>query len=222
MDFVFRVTPCVLIPRPETEFLVEKILEEAGMKSFEKGGPEILDVGTGSGNIAVSLAAYLPQAAISAVDISEEALEIARENARRIGRRGDARNAAATGIEFLKSDLFDRLPRTKRFDMIVSNPPYLSGEEMRNLPPEVSREPALALFGGERGTELIERLAAGAGDFLKPGGILFFEIGYEQGDMTRRLLRELGWREVEVFRDYCGRDRVVRAADFRSTACGTD
>lgn len=203
MDFSFRVNPLVLIPRPETEFLVEMVLEEAKRKSADGSGLEILDVGTGSGNIAVSLACYLGQARLCAVDISEEALQVARLNARR--------NEAGWRIEFLKSDFFSALPPGKKFDIIASNPPYLSRKEMGELPVEVRCEPKQALFGGERGTEAIERLVKGAFDLLKPGGSLYLEIGWEQGREVRDILEGAGYSEVDVLKDPCGRDRVARA-----------
>jgi len=156
----------------------------------------------------VSLASYLPKVSVWAVDVSDGALAVARQNA--------LKNAVELKIRFLKSDLFKELPPSKRFDMIVSNPPYLSGREMRELPPEVSREPSLALFGGEMGTEFIERFIRDARVFLKPGGVLFFEIGYTQGDPVSRFLRDSGWNQIGIFKDYCGRDRVVKAVKGQS------
>jgi len=202
MDFSFRVSPDVLIPRPETEFLVEKVLSTVKSLGLSDAPLDLLDVGTGSGNIAVSLAVYLAQARVCAVDVSEAALAIARQNAER--------NNAGGRIEFLISDFFRALPRNKLFDSIVANPPYLSRKEMEALANEVRYEPSGALFGGERGTEAIARLVPGARDFLKPEGFLSIEIGWEQGDEVRKIFEKAGYRDVEVHRDYCGRDRVVK------------
>lgn len=202
MDFTFKISPEVLIPRPETEFLVEKVLQTLGEKGLKTQDLQILDIGTGSGNIAVSLAAYLPKASVCAVDISDEALEMARLNSMRheVGHR----------IQFLRSDLFKVLPAGMKFDLIVSNPPYLSENDMHEIQPEVLREPERALLGGPEGTEMIERLAREAADFLQPGGWLFFEMGAAQGQKTAEWLEHYGWI-FNIFKDYNGFDRVALA-----------
>jgi len=203
MDFTFQVTPSVLIPRPETELLVEKVVQTVDSAGFETKELEILDVGTGSGNIAVSLALYLPKASVWAVDISDEALQVARLNA--------MRNEVGHRIRFLRSDLFQAIPSGKRYDLIVSNPPYLSERDMQTLAPEISHEPAAALFGGPRGTEFIERFITEAPGFLAESGGLFFEIGAAQAATVTDMLERWGWKDFEIFKDYSGWNRVVMA-----------
>jgi release factor glutamine methyltransferase len=193
-----EVTPSVLVPRPETEGLVEKVLELSTRE------PEsILDVGTGSGCIAIALAKELPRAAIQAVDVSERALSVARRNA---GRH------KVKHIEFRRSDLFSAFRGTGvKFDFIVSNPPYISRAEWEVLPPDVRDfEPRRALLAGESGLELIERLVRRAGTFLKPGGYLVFEIGEGQ---RNRVLGLFGrrWTEIETAWDLAGKPRVITA-----------
>jgi len=194
----FRVTPSVLVPRPETEVLVEKVL---GLSTRES--ESILDVGTGSGCIAVALAKELPRAEIQAVDISERALGVARRNA--------ALNKTKH-IQFRKSDLFSVFRGTGvRFDFIVSNPPYVSSAEWDGLPPEVRDfEPRRALLAGDSGLEMIERLVRRAGTFLRPGGYLIFEIGEGQRDKVLGLFGRR-WTEIETAWDLAGKPRVITA-----------
>jgi len=193
-----RVSPSVLIPRPETEILVEKVLE---LSSRE--GEDILDLGTGSGNIAIALAKELPRARIFAADISARALTVARRNAalqkvRRVG--------------FVRSNLFSAFRKTgERFDFIVSNPPYVSRRDWDGLPAEIRDfEPRRALLAGESGLELIRRLVRGAGTFLKPGGYLIFEIGDGQRDDVIALFGRR-WTEIETAWDLAGKPRVITA-----------
>ena len=194
----FEVTPSVLVPRPETEGLVEKVLELSTRES-----ETILDVGTGSGCIAIALARELPRAAIQAVDISERALRVARRNAAR---------QKARAIEFRRSDLFSAFRGTgARFDFIVSNPPYVSRAEWDALPPEVREfEPRRALLAGESGIETIERIVRRARTFLKPGGYLIFEIGEGQRDKVLGLFSRR-WTEIETAWDLAGKPRVITA-----------
>lgn len=194
----FEVTPSVLVPRPETEVLVEKVLELAS-----RANDTILDVGTGSGCIAVALAKELPRAHIQAVDISESALRVARRNASR---------QKAKHIQFHKSDLFSAFRGTGAlFDFIVSNPPYISRGEWDGLPPEVRDfEPRRALLAGESGLEMIERLVRRAGAFLSPGGYVIFEIGEGQRDKVLGLFGKR-WTEIETAWDLAGKPRVITA-----------
>lgn len=203
MDFLLEVNPDVLIPRPETEFLVEKVLAETRASGRDRRRLSILDMGTGSGNIAISLASYLPQGHVTAVDISGRALDVARRNA--------LRNEVAHRIEFLAGDLFAKILSGGEFDLIVSNPPYLSESDLAKLPPEVEREPRLALDGGHEGTEWIGRFVGEAHPYLAKGGLLFFEIGAGQAGTAASLLRRAGWRHFEIFKDYNGWDRMVMA-----------
>lgn len=194
----FEVSPSVLIPRPETEALVEKVLELAG-----RGDEAIVDVGTGCGCIAVALAQELPRARIDAVDISERALRVARRNAAR---------HKARRVRFLRSDLLSAYRGTgSRFDFIVSNPPYVSRAEWDGLPADVRGfEPRRALLAGESGLELIERLVRRAAAFLKPGGHLIFEIGDGQRDRVLGLFGKR-WTEIETAWDLAGKPRVITA-----------
>lgn len=193
MGLTFHVEPGVLIPRADTEILVEKAL------AWMKPGARVLDIGTGSGAIAVSLAKLGRQAQVTAVDVSDRALEIARQNAKRNG---------AT-VEFVKSDCFSAL-KGRKYDMIVSNPPYISENEMRGLMPEVTREPELALFGGADGLDFYRRISREAPEYLNEGGCLLFEIGWLQKDAVSALVKaHIG--EPFALRDYGQNWRVVGA-----------
>ena len=193
MGLTFRVAPGVLIPRQDTETLCEEALTRM------KPGARVLDVGTGSGALAVSLARLGRDAQVTAVDVSDTALAIARDNARRLGAQ----------VRFVKSDCFAALAG-ERFDLIVSNPPYISREEMETLMPEVQREPELALAGGEDGLDFYRRIAREAPAHLLPGGCLLFEIGWRQRDAVSALVRELVGEPFSL-RDYGGNWRVVGA-----------
>ncbi|MHB8095596.1 MAG: peptide chain release factor N(5)-glutamine methyltransferase [Candidatus Aminicenantales bacterium] len=192
----FKVGPGVLIPRPETELLVEKTIDLAG-----RGGERILDMGTGSGNIAVALASELPRAVITAADVSPKALRTAAANARTLG---------CARIRFVRSDLFSSFRKGKdRYDIIVSNPPYIGREEWAGLSRDVrDHEPKRALVGGKKGLEFIGRLVRQAPSFLKPGGFLVFEIGAGQIESVRSLFGK-GWERPEVIPDLAGIPRVV-------------
>ena len=193
----FRVTPDVLIPRPETEHLVEKAL------TLASGFPQlrILDIGTGSGAIAIALAHHLPDAQIIAVDISPAALAIARENADRNG----------VAIRFLESNLLGAVSG-EEFDMIVSNPPYVPTADRDSLSVEVrDHEPALALFAGKDGLDIYRRLIPVAFAALTSGGHLLLEIGYDQSDSIFALLEGTGFTHIEFVPDLQGILRVACA-----------
>ena len=193
MGLAFHVEPGVLIPRQDTEILCEAALCRL------REGARVLDIGTGSGALAVSLKALCPGCDVTAVDVSDAALAIARENARRNGVQ----------VRFLKSDCFGALSG-ERFDMIVSNPPYISREEMQQLMPEVRQEPELALFGGEDGLDFYRRIAKEAPAHLKAGGWLLFEIGWKQREAVQALLMaHIG--EPFALEDYGHNWRVVGA-----------
>jgi len=193
-----RVSPSVLIPRPETEVLVEKVLELSSRMD-----EVILDVGTGSGNIALALARELPRARIFAADVSARALGVARRNAAR---------QKARQVDFVRSNLFWAFRKTGlRFDFIVSNPPYIRRKDWEELPSEIRDfEPRLALLAGDSGLEVIERLVRRAGKFLKPGGYLIFEIGDGQRDDVLALFGRQ-WTEIETAWDLAGIPRVITA-----------
>jgi release factor glutamine methyltransferase len=188
-----RVTPEVLIPRPETELLVELALERI---SVDEPG-RVLELGTGSGAIAVALANERPGLAIVATDVSEAALALARRNARDHGAE----------IDFVLSDWFDALA-PGQFDLIVSNPPYVPAEDAHLEREDLRFEPRLALVGGEDGLACIREIATGAQNRLRPGGSLLMEHGYDQGGRCAELLSALGYAEVADFRDLAGLPRV--------------
>jgi release factor glutamine methyltransferase len=193
----FRVTPDVLIPRPETEHLVEKVLELA--VNFPV--PRIVDVGTGSGAIAVALAHKLPQASITAIDLFTSALAIARENAKRNG----------VELRFLEGDLL--VPVTEeKFEFVVSNPPYVAEADRESLSVEVREyEPALALFAGDDGLEVYRRLIPAAFDALIPGGFVVLEIGCGQSAVITEILATSGFEKIEFVPDLQGISRVACA-----------
>jgi release factor glutamine methyltransferase len=195
----FLLTRDTLIPRPETEGLVERVID--AWRREGRGSGRILDVGTGSGAIAVTLAAELPEAAVVASDASAGALRVARGNARRHGVGGR--------VFFLCADAFSALKCGDRFDVVVSNPPYVSEGEWNALPPEVRDfEPPGALLAGTDGLAILRRIAAAAGEYLVPRGELWCEIGESQGEAVRRLFSgSLAF--VGAYRDLAGRDRVA-------------
>ncbi len=192
---LFEVTPDVLIPRPETEHLVEAALEHVGLGV----NAHIVDVGTGSGAIAVALAHARPQVHVTAVDLSVAALEVARRNAQRHG--------VLERLTLLQSNLLAAVADAD-FDLVVSNPPYISEEEI--LEPQVTDyEPHSALYSGPTGLEVYERLIPQARKVLKPQGWLLLEIGFGQQPAVEALLR--GWQSVSVVHDLQGIPRVVQA-----------
>jgi release factor glutamine methyltransferase len=200
MDFV--VSPAVLIPRPETEFLLEQVLAVCSSGSEVR---RILDVCTGSGVIAVVLAREL-DSTVTAVDVSAAALAVAAQNL--------SRHQVADRVDLVCSDLFDALDSKKKFELIVSNPPYIAEEQIDQLEPEVGvAEPFLALSGGPGGLQIIERIAIEAEKFLQPGGWIFLEIGADQKNAVVRLFEapERSYDEVKVINDWAGRPRVLQA-----------
>ncbi len=195
----FCVTPEVLIPRPETEHLVEKALELAA----KYAEPRIVDVGTGSGIIAVALAHKLPAATITATDLSSGTLAIAQENA--------ARNGVSDRIRFFEGDLLAPVAE-EQFEIVVSNPPYVPASDRATLAVEVrDYEPALALFAGDDGLEVYRRLIPEAFVALAPGGFVALEIGYGQEAAIRALLADAGFVQVEFVPDLQGIPRVACA-----------
>lgn len=195
----FRVSSDVLTPRPETETLVEAALSKV---ADSESSLRILDLGTGSGAIALSLASELPHAEITATDLSSPALQIATENADHLhtGER----------IRFLAGDLFEPVA-SERFDLIVSNPPYVGRNDAESLPPELSHEPEMALFAGADGLDVIRRLVAEAGDHLSRGGWLFIEHSPEQVEAIERELVRAGFTELERRFDLARLPRVSGA-----------
>ncbi len=204
----FEVTPDVLIPRPETEHLIEVALDRLALRELRAGRPNkndgaglrLVDIGTGSGCIAIALAKELPQAQFIALDISPASLAVARRNAEKHG--------FCNRIEFLESNLFDRVPT--QFDLIVSNPPYIGRREAPSLAREVrDHEPALALYGGEEGYEFYAGLIAQSSTHLKPGGLLVLELGHDSIPAVQPLLDAPLWTNVGVTNDLAGIPRVI-------------
>jgi len=200
----FRVTPDVLIPRPETELLVVALLDAA--KTFPVGKQlQIIDVGAGSGNIAICAAKHLPACRVAAVDISPAALKIARANAEK--------HNVARRIEFFQSDLFAGVPAERRFDFIVSNPPYVADGEWEHLPPDVRNfEPKTALLAGPHGTEVIERLLPQAVERLHPGGYLLVEISPQiHEDVCTLVQAQPDLELLPTIKDLARLPRIVQA-----------
>jgi len=203
--YEMAVNRSVLIPRPETELLAElgwKFLNE--LSAAGQGELSALDLGTGSGCIAIALAAKCPGAKIYASDISAEALGIARENA--------AKNGVVERVEFLEGSVFETVPAGVRFDLIVSNPPYIPSAEIETLAPEVrDYDPRSALDGGPDGLDFFRRLGLEAGNFLKPGGKLMVEFGDGEAEAIRGILEQQKWIVEAVTEDYTGRLRMLVA-----------
>jgi release factor glutamine methyltransferase len=196
------VSPAVLIPRPETEHVIETVLELVNGYSFDGPGRlHLLDVGTGSGCIALALASELPHAEIHACDISEEALEMARINAARLGMGGK--------VLFRKSDLLS-VYAGEKFDFIVSNPPYVGEADADKVQKQVREfEPRIAVFSGQEGLDVYRKLVPQAHEHLKEGGWFVTEIGFSEEAKVRELLA--GWTDVQVTADLQGIPRVVAA-----------
>lgn len=195
MKMDFFVDENVLIPRPDTEILVEEVIKIAQ----KYNSPRILDLCTGSGAIAISLKKFVPNADITAVDISEKALEIAQKNAKKL----------KTKINFLKSDLFDKLDN-KKFDIIVSNPPYIRKDEIKKLSEEVQKEPKIALDGGEDGLDFYRIITEQAINYLKTGSLLCFEIGYNQkNDVIKIIEDDQNYKNTYCKKDLYGNDRII-------------
>jgi release factor glutamine methyltransferase len=197
MGLTFNVNEHVLIPRQDTEILVEEVLKEL------HDGMRILDMCTGSGCILLSLLHYSNDCEGLGVDLSAEALKVAGRNVLKVLTPEKAEHA-----HFLQSDLFEKVEG--KFEIIVSNPPYIASAEVEKLMPEVrDHEPRMALDGTEDGLHFYRRIIEEAGKHLVSSGMLFLEIGYDQGQAASELMREHGYREVQVVQDYAGLDRVV-------------
>jgi release factor glutamine methyltransferase len=196
----FKVTSAVLIPRPDTETLIERACVLLPLDAPQR----VLDLCTGSGAIAVTLAAERPLASVVATDISEPALEIAAENAKKHGVEGR--------VTLRQGDLFDALPEDSRFELIVANPPYIRADDLAQLAPELRHEPQLALTSGPEGLDTLTRLCAAVDRYLAPGGVLLFEIGAGQAAQVTQLLASNPKLEgITTHRDLGGIERVVEA-----------
>ena len=190
------VDPAVLIPRPETETLVECALARLPHHRDVR----VLDLGTGSGAIALALAHERPRARIVATDVSEPALAIARDNARKLSQHA---------IEFVQGAWFDAVPEGERFDAIVSNPPYVAAGDTHLEEGDVRFEPMSALVSGADGLDALRTIIASAGQYLVPGGSLVVEHGYDQADAVKALLADAAFTAIERRRDLCGILRVA-------------
>ena len=200
MGINFYVDERVLIPRPETEELVEFIIGfiEANYKGENI---QVLDIGTGSGTIALSLGKRFKGIEVLGVDVSKEALEVARENLNRL---------KASNVSFKRSDLFESIGKEEKFSIIVSNPPYIRKDVVRNLQKDVKDfEPGLALDGGEDGLDFYRRIINRSKSHLEKEGMLLFEIGYDQGREVKALMEEEGYKNVQIAKDLQGLDRIV-------------
>lgn len=197
MKITFYVDENVLIPRPDTEILVEEVIQIAKKINAKK----ILDMCTGNGAIAVSLAKYIPDSRITAVDISSKALNIAKKNAKS--------NQVENQITFVESNLFENLPKEK-YDIIVSNPPYIKNEEIKTLDKEVQKEPKLALDGGIDGLDFYRAIIKQDYEYLKFNGYLCFEIGYDQKEEVMELIKqEEKYKDTYSKKDLYGNDRII-------------
>lgn len=197
MGHLFAVEAAVLIPRPDTEILVEAVLERLQRCG---GDTRLLDIGTGSGAIIISLLKALPDARGVAIDLSPDALAVARRNAEQLG--------VSDRLEFRQGDLLEPAG-SERFDVIVSNPPYIPNADIEGLEPEVKREPLLALAAGADGLDCYRRLLKDGRQHLNDGGYMALEVGIQQARPVCELARECGWGAAEVRADYSGIERVV-------------
>lgn len=194
MGHYFKINPNVLIPRPETELLVETALDFLHKKQH----PHILDLGTGSGIVAISLALARPDSTILASDISADALELAMQNAYELG---------AT-LTFLEGAWYKALQTKEDFDIILSNPPYIAADDLHLEQGDLRFEPRIALTDYDDGFRHIKEIVKGAGAFLKPRGWLWIEHGWEQGNAVRHLLQEAGFKQVVSRLDLAGIERI--------------
>ena len=196
----FKVTPAVMIPTPETELLCESAIRF--IKSEHKEACRILDVGVGSGVISVTMALEIPDCHILSLDISEGAIEVARSNVEALG--------AAPRVDLRQSDMLSNLHNHEEFDLILSNPPYISDREYETLPPEVLADPKIALTSGEEGMDAIIQLLKSAPGHLARGGRLMFEIGYNQAEMVMDETSSMdAYSSIVILRDLNDIDRIA-------------
>jgi len=195
MKMDFYVDENVLIPRPDTEILVEEVIKIA--KTMHN--PKILDLCTGSGAIAISVAKNVPESEVYAIDISQRALNVAKKNAKNL----------EVNVKFLKSDLFEKVNKVK-FDIIVSNPPYIKKDDITYLRPDVKKEPELALDGGFDGLDFYRKITKQAIDYLKFGSYLCYEIGYDQKEEVMAIIKEQeNYSKTYCKKDLGGNDRII-------------
>ncbi len=198
-DFDLYVDENVLIPRPETELLCEIAIKEINHKFINNNPVKILDIGTGSGAIAITMAKHIKNSIVTAVDISKPALIIAKKNAKQ--------NNVDAKIKFIYSNIFSKIK--DKYDIIISNPPYVLSSEMDSLPMEVKYEPAIALDGGNDGLVYYRQILKNAKNYLNDNAMIFLEIHEHKAKEIVGLANEFGFCDVEVRKDYCQRDRFV-------------
>jgi release factor glutamine methyltransferase len=198
----FCVNKAVLIPRPETEHLVEVVINWVEENCGKEEELHLLEHGTGSGALAITLALLLPRSQVWATELSPKALRVARSNA--------AIHKVQQRIKFIKSNFWENLPSGQLFQVIVSNPPYIPSAEIKNLPPDVRQEPLLALDGGQDGLDAYRTLLEGLPRYLAPGGLFAVECGYQQRPRLEKLFRRTGiFCHLEVHKDYAGHERIL-------------
>lgn len=196
----FFVSPAVMVPTPETESLVLRAIGFVTNKKLKE--PRVLDIGVGSGVISVSVAAEIVDAAVVALDISEEAIEVAQRNAEDL--------KVADRIEFRQSDLFESLKQGEKFDLILSNPPYIAEPDYAGLMKEVLADPKISLVAGAEGMDIIKELIGHAPDYLADGGRIMFEIGYDQSEKVAALTEtDERYTSIEIIKDLSDIDRIV-------------
>lgn len=195
----FQVDSRVLIPRPETELLAERAIH--ALHASTSASPHALDLCCGSGCLAVSMALEVPAARVDAADLSQDALLVTENNARLLG----------ANLRLLRGDLWAALPPNERYDLIVSNPPYIPAADCDALQPEVMREPRMALDGGQDGLDFYRRIAHSALSHLTPGGVLLLEVGFDQAEAVCTLLVDAGFSAVQSYPDLQGIQRMVEA-----------
>ncbi len=203
LSLKLKVNPHVLIPRPETEEIVDIVLSEL-KRAYENKKPKILDIGTGSGAIAISLAHYLPQAEVYALDISTKALEIARINAEN----------NKVKVNFIEKDILSQDSLSQKYDIIISNPPYVRQSEEKLMQDNVLKyEPGQALFVSDENPLLFyKKIGALAHEYLCPMGYLYFEINEFLAKDTKTLLKSIGFQAIKVYKDFRGKDRMVKVS----------
>lgn len=205
MGLEFIVNAHVLIPRQDTETLIEELLEQNKVFSFKRG----IDIGTGTGCISVALAHYIPDLTMYAIDISEEALKVAAKNIQK--------HELEKRIFTLKSNVLESYPKEEKVDLIVSNPPYISKEDVETLMIEViGHEPRQALTDEGDGLSFYKRISKDAKSYLNKGGVIAYEIGYNQGKAVTTILKEEGYSNIRLLQDLSGNDRVVTARWHRN------
>lgn len=201
----FCCSPAALIPRPETELLVERALlrmpADAALRVLDQAPLRVLDIGTGTGCIAITIALERPRAIVTAIDISPDALALAQDNALRL----------QANVTFIESNWCVALPPDARFDVILSNPPYIAPGDAHLTQGDLRFEPAVALADAVDGLESYRQLARGAWRHLKPDGVLIVEHGYDQGESVPALLRAAGFANVKMHRDLSGHPRITEA-----------